>query len=53
MKTKVTLSSSDIANQKNYFVVLSEGLNQGINDNTGEAGKKKAFVLIKEIKNFD
>ena len=44
------ISSSDIDNRKNNFVVLGEGSTGNINDSIGGAGKKLPLTLVKQIK---
>ena len=45
-------SSSHTAKWKNNFLVLGEGLTQGINDSTGTSEKKLALTVVKQIQNF-
>ena len=45
-------SSSHTAKRKNNFLVLGEGVTQGINDSTGTSEKKLALTVVKQIQNF-
>ena len=44
-------SSSHTDNQKNNFLILIEGLTQGISD-AGKTEKKLVLTLVKKIQNF-
>ena len=45
-------SSSHTNNRKKNFLVLGEGVTQGINNKTGAAENHLELTLVKQIQNF-